>query len=226
MNSITSRLSKRLLALYGFVDFSCASILDVGADHALFSLGLIQKGFQGMVYASEKGDGPYKRMLQGLISYEEGKKVVPLKGDGLKALKGHEVEEIVIAGMGGETILQILSEGKEGLSGVKRLVLEPQSQRELFFTGMNRLGYRLLQEKYVEEHGHVYPLCAYEKGDEELGEFGGVFGTKALEEKDPVLKEFLKRQVRIYRELDQEEKGAVPEVKERLALYEKALKEF
>lgn len=226
MNSITSRLSERLRALYAFVDFSCAPLLDVGADHALFSLGLVQKGFEGTVYASEKGDGPYRRMVQGLASYAEGKKIVPLKGDGLKALQGRKVAQIVIAGMGGKTVLSILQDGKEELEGVKRLVLEPQSQRELFFKGMNALGYRLVQEKYVEEHGHVYPLCAYVKGKEDLGEFGAYFGTKAVDGKDPVLYEYLKKQAETYERLDREEEGKVREVGERLALYKKALAAF
>ena len=178
MNSITSRLSKRLLALYGFVDFSCASILDVGADHALFSLGLIQKGYGGVVYASEKGDGPYKRMLQGLASYEEGKKVVPLQGDGLNALKGHEVEEIVIAGMGGELIAAILS--RHSPRPGQQLLLQPMTREGALRRALHAGGWCISREAHIREDKRIYTLIEafagkeeppYRPAEEEVGRF-------------------------------------------------------
>ena len=48
--------------------------------------------------------------------------------DGLAAVKPKEVEEMIVAGMGGGLVIHILEEGKQIVSTLKGCILQPQSE--------------------------------------------------------------------------------------------------
>ena len=155
-------------------------------------------------------------------------------GDGLEPIKSFEAESVLISGMGGPLMMEILDKRIEEFSFA---VLSPQSDfanfRRFLFDRMD-----ILKEEYLEEGGKFYRLFLVgkkrdlHKVKKEPGEIEEEkrfrksaveweYGWIPLQKKDPVLKRMLEKEERLYREVF--EKKQVDEVREKLSLVEKAL---
>lgn len=83
-------------------------ICDVGTDHAYLSVYLIQNDKCSKVIASDIVDGPLYSAEQTVKKYNLQDKISLVKSNGLQNIDLTGVSDIIIAGMGGETILDII----------------------------------------------------------------------------------------------------------------------
>src|SRR5690554_2583760 len=123
-NEISVKLSLRLSTIADLVQPG-SRLADIGSDHALLPVFLVQQGIIESAIAGEINEGPFlaanKQVQQANLQH----KISIRHGDGLSVLDNHEVDTIVIAGMGGSTMVSILQEGIHRLSSVKRLIMQP-----------------------------------------------------------------------------------------------------
>lgn len=135
-------------------------IADIGTDHAYLPLHLVGAGICPAAIASDIRPGPAATARQHVAAAGlEGRITVRL-GDGLSCVRPDEADDIVIAGMGGETIASIL----EGAPWVKdaryHLILQPMTRpeklREYLLTG----GFALCGERVVVDGAHLYTVMA------------------------------------------------------------------
>lgn len=173
-------LTSRLQAAFDMVSIS--PCLDVGSDHGFLAIDLADKFLK--VYASENKIGPYKRLVTNLKIYDN--KVTPLFIDGIKDMP-LEIKSVIILGMGGDTILKILEEGKNRLNQLDEIIIEPQSAftkpiRYLYDNNFKNVDSKMIFEK------HYYPLLKYQKGEEiidkSLFDISMMFGSNFLSKKD------------------------------------------
>ena len=114
--------------------------------------------------------------------------------DGMQALKPKEVEGIVIAGMGGNLMKRILMQGEQVAHTAKELILQPQSEVMEFRKFLWESGYTIVAEDMVLEDGKYYPMMrvVYENAQKEIPDVLALkYGEKLLEQKHPVLKQYL-----------------------------------
>ena len=133
-------LSKRLQAIYDMVPYSVTA--DIGSDHgklmiALFNDGRIPKG-----YAVENKKGPYDRLVKALKEAHIEEDVVPLFSDGITDLP-ISVSTIVLAGMGGETILKILNDHPEKLKLVQTIIVDAHTSVPKLRKEISEMGFAL-----------------------------------------------------------------------------------
>lgn len=160
-------LSPRLLALTEWIpDRSC--VADIGGDHANLLVHLVKAGRLAHGIVGELNQGPYENARQRIEAAGAADFIEVRLGNGLSVLKQSEVDVIVIAGMGGSLICQILSEGKEKLGGVKRLVLQPNIGGRNVRLWLKENGFRLAGELLVEDAGILYEALVAEPGEETL----------------------------------------------------------
>ena len=93
-------------------------VCDVGTDHAYLPAYLIENNICDYAIASDINEGPLKFAQQTIIKYHIEDKIRLLKSDGLKNIPSENVSDVVIAGMGGETIAEIISGTQWLKSGV------------------------------------------------------------------------------------------------------------
>jgi tRNA (adenine22-N1)-methyltransferase len=158
---MTIQLSKRLEAVASLVR-SGSAVADIGSDHALLPVYLIQSGVASKAVAGEVNAGPLQAARKQVEESGLTEKISVRMGNGLEAVAAGEVDTITIAGMGGGTIVDILSRGAaEGkLQGVSRLVLQPNIGERLVREWLIKNGWELKEERILEEDGIIYEVLA------------------------------------------------------------------
>ncbi|WP_241154441.1 tRNA (adenine(22)-N(1))-methyltransferase [Staphylospora marina] len=164
-----------------------ARLADIGADHAFLPIHLTLTGRIRFAVVGEVNRGPWSNALRRVQEAGLRSRIDVRLGDGLSVLRPGEADVVVIAGMGGTLMANLLEAGKDKLDGVRRLVLQPniggRRVREWLLEG----GFTITAESLVEDAGILYEVIAAEPGDprapyEETG-----FPMSVLLEAGPVL---------------------------------------
>lgn len=116
--------------------------------------------------------------------------------DGLKELKAGEADTVIIAGMGGELMLRILRDGAHMQDSVKHYVLSPQSELSAFRHGLEELGLSIAEEQMLMDEGKYYVILNVTPGTMHYErEYEYRYGADLIRKQNPVLKEFLEREL-------------------------------
>ena len=106
-------------------------IADIGTDHAYAPLYLVSEGICEKAIASDVKIGPVEIARANIAKYNLSDKIEVRMGSGLSVLSPGETDDIIIAGMGGELIIEIIK-ADEDVARSSRLILQPMnSQYEL-----------------------------------------------------------------------------------------------
>ncbi|EHL11802.1 hypothetical protein HMPREF9625_00632 [Oribacterium parvum ACB1] len=221
------------------------SVADIGCDHGYTSILLAKAGKAEKIIACDIGQAPLESAKKNILREGLTDRIECRLGDGLEPIKSFEAESVLISGMGGPLMTEILENRIEEFSFA---VLSPQSDfakfRRFLFDRM-----KIVKEEYLEEGGKFYRLFLARKKQspesqeieqeekqeerenelkkkEDKKEFCRTaveweYGWLPLQEKDPVLKRMLEKEEKQYKEIL--EKKQIKEVKEKLELVNKAL---
>ena len=137
---------------------------DIGTDHAALACALVQGQRCPSVVAVDVAQGPIKRAEAAVRGAGLVERVSVRLGDGLGPMHAGEVSTIVICGMGGETIVGILTDGEAKLAGVQRLVLSPHTHVAMVRRHLDQAGWTDVDSCLVRERGHWYTVTAWERG--------------------------------------------------------------
>lgn len=141
-------------------------LIDVGTDHAYLPIWMLLSGQIPRAVACDINPGPLNSAALHARRYGVEDRLALVRSDGLEALGPQDGEEIVIAGMGGELILRIVSRAPWLQAPEKRLVLQPMSNPARLRLGLSALGFRVLEERAVEDSGKVYSAFSAEYAGE------------------------------------------------------------
>lgn len=153
------RLSKRLAAVADAVSPG-ARVADVGCDHGKLAAYLVCSGKCPGVVASDINEPPLDkaRELFGSLGISERCRAVLC--DGLDGVEPHEVDDIVIAGVGGDVVIGILARAAWLREGDIRLVLCPTTRRAKLRRWLYGEGFELTGERAVAEDGFCYTVMS------------------------------------------------------------------
>ena len=202
------RISKRMQALAAMV--TPGNVLcDVGCDHGYLPIHLVQKGVIPRAIAMDVAEGPLLAARTHIAEHGLSQVIETRRSDGLENLSFREADTILIAGMGGGLVMDILSSHPRIAKSVKELVLQPQSELYEVRHFLWQQGYELLQEDMVKEDGKYYPMMKVAPGREDASgtrptEEELYFGSMLLADRHPVLGEFILREERINRRVLQQ----------------------
>lgn len=157
-NGIPS-LSHRLAAVAGFVRPG-SRVADIGTDHAYLPAWLTGQGICPEAVAADIRPGPLSRARETVERYGLSDRITLRLSDGLDALRPGEAEDIVIAGMGGELVCEILSRASWVRDEKLRLVLQPMTHAETVRQYLYQNGYSLVGERAVRDGEHLYCVLA------------------------------------------------------------------
>ena len=156
-NKETPALSARLEQLRRMVRPGLG-LIDVGTDHGYLPLRLAGEGYPGRLFASDLREGPLSTARGNAREAGLEERIHFLLSDGLDACPPDEVDTIVIAGMGGDTICSILDRAEWCMDARYRLLLQPMSRAEILRYWLCYNGFRIDQEAPVAEGDTIYQI--------------------------------------------------------------------
>ena len=136
-------------------------VVDVGADHGLLELYLIAKHKDITITAVENKIGPYK-ILESTL---RGLKNVKLSlSDGITCVN-RDTRTIVIAGMGGINIKNILDAYPEKTKNVQKIIIDAHRDIEIARETIVNYGFKIKKEKIIYEQEKFYVISEFVKTD-------------------------------------------------------------
>jgi len=151
------KLSKRLRALVDLIDVG-AAVADIGADHGYLSVYLAQNRIAARIIASDISPASLNTARRFAGEYNVTESITFMVTPGLDGITAADVDTIVIAGMGGETILQILQNAPWTKNEAVKLILQPQSKIDLLCRFLYDNGYEIKETKSVVDKGKSYTI--------------------------------------------------------------------
>lgn len=207
------KLSPRL-ALVAALAGSGGSVADVGTDHGYLPVYFAQNGLFRRIAASDINEGPLESARISAREHGVLDRIEFHLSDGLRDVPG-TFDTVVIAGMGGETMADILS----ACPWVKdaRLILQPQSKPDVLSAYLDGAGFVCRRAGLCRDAGRLY--AAFEAA---AGEGGFDLGRALLDTHDGLLPEALRRELaRVNRAISGMERGSAPAAVELTRLRER-----
>lgn len=201
-----NRLSNRILHIAAQVQ-PADTLADIGCDHGYLPIWLIQQKRIRHAVAMDIGEGPLQRAKEHIAEEHLENDIETRLSDGLERLAPGEADAVVIAGMGGNLIMDILTRGSTVAGRLEQLVIEPQSELAGVRRFLREQNYRVEQQDLLLEDGKFYPILRIlpqqPSDDEEYAARLGLdltvtdaYGSHLLMAKHPVLAEYLHREHR------------------------------
>jgi tRNA (adenine22-N1)-methyltransferase len=151
-------LSARLKEVAGMVSPGMY-VYDVGCDHGFLSIYLVKYGGAPGAVASDVNPGPLRAAHEHVADEGLDEKIRLIQSNGLHNItKPNEPSVLVMAGMGGPLILDILENSPFPISVFKEIVISPQSRIEDVRSRLPDLGLHITNESMVRDAGKYYTV--------------------------------------------------------------------
>lgn len=194
-------LSRRLMTVAGGVTKG-NRLADIGTDHGYIPIYLVQEGICPSAIAMDVNQGPLDRAKSHIQEYGLTDKIGTRLSNGLEQLDPSEADSIVIAGMGGALMTDILTRGIHVVKAGKEFLLQPQSEIFKVRHFLHDNGYAIVQEQIVKEDGKYYFILKALPGDQHYEEeYLYEYGEILLREKSPLMMEYLEREMNKYHKI-------------------------
>lgn len=158
-------------------------IIDVGCDHALLDIYLLQNNPNLKLVASDNKELPLENAKKNILKYSFLNKIEVCLKDGIEDID-KDIDTIVISGMGEETIIDILEKDKEELKHVNRLIISSNNKYYDLRKKIINLGFYITNEKIVFEDDKYYIIIEFTKGEKKYSDKELFMGPVLLQSKD------------------------------------------
>lgn len=149
-------LSARLQACCAFVHPG-DRVADIGCDHGYLSIYLLKNHIASCAYACDVAEGPLQSARRNAVKFGVADKLSFYLSDGVKNVP-RDFDTLVCAGMGGDTMVSILSAAPWLKDGRYRLVLQCQSKRELLRQYLSDNGWHIAEESVLRDGRFLYTV--------------------------------------------------------------------
>lgn len=167
----------------------CKRIADIGTDHAYLPIELIKTGKVAKAVAADIGRGP----LQAAREHVEGAgltaQISCRLGNGLQVLRPGEVDGIIMAGMGGPLMVDILAAAPAVVERLRFMVLQPMTKSGRVRRYLQRSGWHVERESLALESDVLYQIIYALPGADEstYTDLEYEVGPRLRESKAPLL---------------------------------------
>lgn len=204
------KLTKRLEAIKNHISVG-ANVIDVGTDHGYIPVYLAVNDIANSIIAADINSGPLSKARELAHEYNVTDKMSFVLTDGLRGIEP-VADTIIIAGMGGETIIGILEAAPWVHDNGVKLILQPQSKISDLTDWLAANSFAVRSCELVYEREKYYIIMEVTAGAVEQEAFDPMYAEKLLlKANDPILPNYLdnliRRQKHIVKGLEESKSG-------------------
>ncbi|MBR2937235.1 MAG: SAM-dependent methyltransferase [Oscillospiraceae bacterium] len=149
-------LSDRLQACCSFVHPG-DRVADIGCDHGYLGIYLLKNGIASSVIAADIREGPLQSAVKNSEKFGVGDKMTFYLSDGVRNIP-RAFDTLVCAGMGGDTMVSILSAAPWLKSEKHRLILQCQTKTALLRKYLSENGWCIQKEAIIRDGKFLYTV--------------------------------------------------------------------
>lgn len=218
---------QRIKTIIRFIEKN-SIVADIGTNHGVVPIYLLEENISKKVIATDISQNSLDKLENKLSEKPSELNIITRCSDGLKDIKPFEVDTIVISGMGGFLIEEILSSSLEVAKSSSKLILQPNNSIDHLRGWLNRNGFIIQEENDLFEKEIYYSvLCVLSGLEEPYNQTELKYGRSLIDNKSEVLREYLIRQIKekegILKQLERNDSIAV---RERISELKKDIKEM
>ena len=128
---------------------------DIGTDHGLLPILLVESGKAEKAYACDVAEGPLSQAAANIRTHQLEGRIIPILSDGFESVPD-DISCAVLAGMGTYTAIHILEAALPRVSNLKQLIIQVNDDLPLMRKWLDDHGFAILRELTLEDHGHFY----------------------------------------------------------------------
>lgn len=178
---------------------SAHTIADIGTDHAYIPINALLQNKCSRAVAGDVRSGPLEIARANVVKYNLQEKISLRLGSGLSVLSLGEADEIIIAGMGGMMIKDIIAGDIQKAASARRLILQPMNAapdlRKFLFDN----HFKISDEDIAVEGFKVYNVLVCEKGSESADEINLHIPPKLYSNRN--FEPFINKKIREFRKI-------------------------
>ena len=188
------KLSNRLKKIAELVDFG-ATVIDVGTDHGYVPNFLCEKKISRDIIATDISKNSLEKSIALTRERDNEKYIRNILANGI--VKENR-DNIIIAGLGGIQIAEIILNSKEISKAAKKLILQPMQKTNILRRELNNMGFEIIDEEIIFEDDRYFEiiLARYSGQIKNLEEVDFYFSKSLIEKKDKDYLDFLRERQR------------------------------
>ncbi len=187
------KVSKRIHNIVN--EINSRRLCDVGTDHGYIPIYAVYNNIIDKAIACDINKKPLERAYNNIKKYLYDSIIETRLGYGLSKLNIGEVDTISICGMGGYLIIDILEENKNVVQNVNQLLLQPQSGIVEVRKYIHKIGFKIINEKFIEDDNKFYTIINCIKGEDVVySELDYLLSKILLEKNDKLYLMYLKNE--------------------------------
>lgn len=180
------------------------TLADIGTDHGYVPLLCIRKGICDKAIACDINKDPLDKARLNAVLEGMGDELEFRLGDGLEPLKDNEVNEVVIAGMGGNLIRDILESNINKVNSMDYVILVPAQNPEVLREYLYNNDFEILKEDLCYDDGIYYELFKVKRAEGHATQLDDIYyeiSPMLLRGKHPLMKEYLDFKINEYNKI-------------------------
>ncbi|MDP4145894.1 MAG: class I SAM-dependent methyltransferase [Bacillota bacterium] len=195
-------ISIRLKTIADLIN-NCESMADIGTDHAYVPIYLVKNNLCKRAIACDINKGPLEKARFNVAIEGLDSKIECRLGGGLQTIKPDEVDSVVIAGMGGNLIRDIIEERLDVFKSLKYAILQPVQNPDILRKHIYDQGYEIIDEELSLDENKFYEIIKirYSNEPKQLEDIYYEVGPKLIEKNHYLLKDFISFKIDNYRKI-------------------------
>lgn len=188
-------LSKRLSAIKDMIAQN-SIVVDIGTDHGYIPVFLIENEISKKVIAADISKGSLEKTIKLVRSLDLNHSIETRLGDGLDVIKPYEVDTLIVAGMGGILIRDILEKNKDITESINNFVFQPMIGVKELRKYLIHNNFKIVDEDLVFEEEKYYEIISAKRGKSCISkEIHYEISELLLEKRHPLLGDFIKYKI-------------------------------
>ena len=183
------KLSNRLKKIAELVDFG-ATVIDVGTDHGYVPNFLCEKKISRDIIATDISKNSLEKSIELTRKMGNEKFIRNILANGI--VKENR-DNIIIAGLGGIQIAEIILNSIEISKSAKKLILQPMQKTNILRRELNNMGFEIIDEEIIFEDDRYFEIiiAKFNGKKKSLDELDFYFSKSLINKKDKVYLAYL-----------------------------------